>query len=322
MTAPKTNLGIVSYCDAFPYPPSDEYFQQVDHYVHFRVASFPETTLGYMLPSIALTFDSLPGWTLDLDSEPRTLTLEVGTDLESRSLAMHKTTAAMRATGHFRLLEKWRDELYAVYGPNGDELLRLERSSSPLFGVVTYGVHMTVYRRNDVGAIEIWVARRSKTKQTFPGMLDNSVAGGISAGEDPWNSLIRECEEEASLPAEIAQHSKEVGAVTYFYISGPNSGGEEGLLQPECELVYDLDLTGKDVELKPNDTEVETFEVMNVEQVKAAMSVGEFKPNCALVLLDFLIRHGEITPRTEPNFLEIVARLHRKLEFPVGSFSY
>jgi 8-oxo-dGTP pyrophosphatase MutT (NUDIX family) len=317
---PKTNLDLINDCDAFPYPPSNEYFDQIDHVIHFRVASYPETTLGYMLPSVALTFQHLPNWKLDLDSTPRTLTLEAGADAESRSLAMHKTTAAMRATGHFRILDKWRDELYPIYGPNGDEVLRLERSSSQLFGVVTYGIHMTAYRRDEDGALQVWVPRRSKTKGTFPSMLDNSVAGGISAGEDPWNSLIRESEEEASLPEDVAQNATGVGAVTYFYVSGQNSGGEEGLLQPECQLVYDLDLTGKDVELKPNDSEVEAFEIMNVDQIRAALSAGEFKPNCALVMLDFLVRHGQITQRNEPNFLEIVARLHRKLEFPLAGF--
>lgn len=321
MSTPKTNLSLVNECDVFPYPPSEDYFQQINNAIHFRVASYPDTTLGYMLPSVALTFEHLPDWNLNLDSTPRTLVLEAGHDEETRSLAMHKTTAAMRATGHFRILDKWRDELYAVYGPDGEELLRLERSSSQLFGVVTYGVHMTAYHHDANGELQIWVPRRSKTKQTFPGMLDNSVAGGISAGEDPWNSLMRESEEEASLPEDIARAAVEVGAVTYFYVSGPDSGGEQGLLQPECQLVYDLDLTGKNIELKPNDSEVEAFEVMNVDQTRAALASGEFKPNCALVLIDFLIRHGHVTARDEPNYLEIVSRLHRKLDFPLAKFS-
>lgn len=45
----------------------------------------------------------------------------------------------------------------------------------------------------------IWVPRRSRTKQTWPGYLDNSVAGGITAGDSPRASMVRECFEEAGL---------------------------------------------------------------------------------------------------------------------------
>ncbi len=31
-------------------------------------------------------------------------------------------------------------------------------------------------------------------------MLDNTVAGGITAGEAPFESMVRECQEEAGLP--------------------------------------------------------------------------------------------------------------------------
>ncbi|KAF2671995.1 thiamine pyrophosphokinase-related protein [Microthyrium microscopicum] len=317
----KSNLDLVKACDVFPYPPSPAYSAQTSHLVHLRVATDRNTTLGYLLPSIASTFASLPAWELDLDSEPRTLTLLSGSDEPTRSAAMALTTSAMRETGHFAILNNaWRDELYPVYGPDGNELLRVERAASQLFGVVTYGVHMTAYKRDEDGALRVWVPRRAKTKQTFPGWLDNSVAGGLAAGEQPMAALVRECMEEASLSADVASKAKAVGAVTYFYVSGEGSGGEEGLLQPECQLVYDLDLTGMDVELKPNDEEVEGFQLMGMEEVWPALKGGSFKPNCALVLLDFLIRHGEITAESEPNFLEVVARLHRRLEFPLARF--
>lgn len=34
------------------------------------------------------------------------------------------------------------------------------------------------------------------------------------------------------------------------------------------------------------------------------------------VLIDFFIRHGILTPENEPDYIEIVARLHRRFEFP------
>jgi isopentenyldiphosphate isomerase len=319
-----SNLDLVNACDVFPYANVDPqaWFERIDHYVHFRLAALPDVTLGYMLPSVARTFANLPDWKLDEDSVPKTLELISGVDEASRSAIMEKTTLAMRATGHFEILTKWRDELYPVYGPNRELLFTLERASSQLFGVVTYGVHMTAFRWNTdndpEGLMEIWVPRRAASKQTFPSKLDNSVAGGVSAGESPWTSLMRESLEEASLEESMAKNAKEVGVVTYFYISGDGSGGEGGLLQPECQYVYDLDLTGMpDDALRPNDSEVETFYLWDVARVKEALSRGEFKPNCALVLLDFLIRHGQLTVDEEPDYIEIVSRLHRRLEFPL-----
>lgn len=35
-----------------------------------------------------------------------------------------------------------------------------------------------------------------------------------------------------------------------------------------------------------------------------------------LVLLSFFVRRGILTPENEPDYIEIVSRLHRRLEFP------
>ena len=66
------------------------------------------------------------------------------------------------------------------------------------------------------------------------------------------------------------------------------------MLQPEVQYIYDLELA-EDVEPKPSDDEVEAFELMTVDEAKVALRDGEFKPNCAVVLLDFFVRHGILT---------------------------
>lgn len=58
---------------------------------------------------------------------------------------------------------------------------------------------------------KIWVPRRASTKSTFPGMLDNSVAGGISAGDTPLESMIRECYEEAGFHESLVRSTIKVG---------------------------------------------------------------------------------------------------------------
>jgi 8-oxo-dGTP pyrophosphatase MutT (NUDIX family) len=148
------------------------------------------------------------------------------------------------------------------------------------------------------------------------GMLDNTVGGGIATGEEPFESLVREAEEEASLPETVVrQRTSYHGTVTYTYIRESRAGGESGMVQPECEHVYDLELPA-DVVPKPNDSEVEDFYLWTVEEVQEHMAKGEFKPNCALVVMDFFMRHGILTKENEANYDEIKRRLYRDLEFP------
>merc|ERR1712029_627583 len=87
---------------------------------------------------------------------------------------------------------------------------------------------MTGYVRTDEG-MKIWAPRRALTKQTYPGMMDNTVAGGLSTGEKPFECLVRECEEEASLPAGVVQPVRACGTLTYFHVRDSRAGGETGL---------------------------------------------------------------------------------------------
>lgn len=48
-----------------------------------------------------------------------------------------------------------------------------------LFGVKRYGVHINGYTVSDSGEVSMWLARRSATKQTYPGLLDNLVSSSM-----------------------------------------------------------------------------------------------------------------------------------------------
>lgn len=82
---------------------------------------------------------------------------------------------------------------------------------------------------------------------------------------------------------------------------------------------------------KPHDDEVESFEVclpasdfeadgklLDIPQVKKALLSGDFKPNCGLILVDFLVRHGIVTPENEADYFEIGWRCHRRLGLTVA----
>lgn len=306
--------------NSFPYYDEDPayYKAHLKTYYSFKVSGY-DSILGY-IPNDVVEHFKFPDhcWTVDPKAQTVTLVTPPHATPAQRSELVAQTLAEVVKTDTFKLLHGWRNETYAVYGPNGEFLLEMERSATPLFGVVTYGVHMTGYVEDEQG-IRIWVPRRSRTKQTYPLMLDNTVAGGISTGEVPYECIIREAMEEASLPEDVVKKgATAVGSVTYFYVRDERAGGETGLLQPEVEYIYDLKLD-VNVVPKPCDTEVEDFRLWDVDEIKHALINGEFKPNCAVVLIDFFIRHGILTPENEPDYLEIMARLHRRLEFPTVS---
>ncbi|TKA52394.1 hypothetical protein B0A53_05101 [Rhodotorula sp. CCFEE 5036] len=260
---------------------------------------------------------------------------------EARREHMDRIVRGWKAKGLFpECLGGWRDEEYVVYAPGagrgvpatfrgpqqGDanplpgsnEAFRMERSACSLFGVTTFGVHCTAYvEEQEDKPMRIWVPKRSPNKQTWPSMLDNSVAGGITAGDLPRKSVIRECAEEASLDPEfVAQRVRQTNVITYNYRTA------EGWLSPEVQYCFDLKLPDPELEggvvltTNPDDGEVESFSLMTVEQVVENMVAGNFKPNCALVLLDFFIRHGLLTSESDTRFLDIVSHLHRPMSLP------
>lgn len=165
----------------------------------------------------------------------------------------------------------------------------------------------------------IWIPRRSRNKQTWPGMLDTTVAGAMAVGEGEWDCVVREAEEEASLnPNFVRDNARLSGKVMYFGISDgrpERGGGEQGLLQPECGFVFELEL-GEGVLPIPRDGEVEEFYCLTVEEVKETLMRGEYKTNSAAVMLDWLVRHEHLSRDVE-GYVDIEQRMRRKLEFPL-----
>lgn len=117
--------------------------------------------------------------------------------------------------------------------------------------------------------------------------------------------MVKECEEEAGLSPELAAKCVPAGAVSYY------AEGSKGL-SPEIQFVYDLELP-HDFVPKAVDGEVANFYHWTVEEVMEKMVTPEFKPNCALVLLDFFIRKGFITPDAEPRYLDLLAGMRTNL---------
>ncbi|MBL8831671.1 MAG: DUF4743 domain-containing protein [Rhodospirillales bacterium] len=221
-------------------------------------------------------------------------------DADQRSQAVERVVRVLEADG---IVRGRRDEAYPVLTSWGAEpLFRIERAAAPHFGIRSYGVHMTGYVRTPDGP-QIWVARRAKTKPTYPGMLDNTVAGGQPVGLGLHDNMVKECWEEAGIPAELARKAVCVGAITY------RMDAEDGL-KPDVQFCFDLELPADFV---PRNTDGEIDEFFRWSWQKTAEVVAgtrEFKFNCNLVLIDFFVRHGLVDPG-RADYLDIVAGMRR-----------
>ena len=147
------------------------------------------------------------------------------------------------------------------------------------------------------------IGRRSRSKPTYPGLLDNTVAGGMSYSMTARECLIKECHEEAGIPEKWAARAAPVGAITYC------AETHEGLRR-DVQFCYDLELPA-DFTPVCHDGELEELMLMPIDEVAAIVRDTErFKFNCNLVIIDFLVRHGLIGP-DEPDYVAIVQGLHQ-----------
>lgn len=229
---------------------------------------------------------SAVGFAADIDS------------VESRTEAAAQATQALLDIG---FIDHILEEPYPVKDSDAAILFTLDRALVPFFGFRSYGQHLNGYVRRDDG-IWLWIARRAQDRRIFPGMLDNLVAGGLPHGLSLEQNLLKECYEEAGMPAGLARQARPVSAISY------NGLSQKGY-KPDTLYCYDIELTEDFVPVN-TDGEVEYFELMPVERVINIVRHEQlFKPNCNLVLIDFFARHGLIDPQ-DPEFLPIQHALH------------
>jgi thiamine pyrophosphokinase len=163
----------------------------------------------------------------------------------------------------------------------------------PAFGVRAEGAHLNgLVRRAD--GLHVWVAVRARDKAIAPGKLDNIVAGGIPAGLTPAETLVKEAAEEAGSPPELAATARPAGRIGYSM--GWHEPRQARGMRRDTLHVFDLDLPEGFVP-RPNDSEVERFELWPIAQVFAAVrDTDAFKFNVTLVLIALFLREGLIPP--------------------------
>ena len=227
---------------------------------------------------------------LRLDDAALTLTLPA----PERTAFFEQANRALHAAG---LITGWRDETYPVLAldnvpaPALDDnaappplLASIARAAARFWGTLTFGAHCNGWVAGASGRpAALWIARRSFTKPTDPGLLDNLVGGGVPLGQSPAETVVREGWEEAGLtPPQMAalQPGRRFGVLRDV---------PEGL-QRELISVFDLALPAG---LVPHnqDGEVHSLALLPVAEALAHAAAGDMTVDAALVTLDFALRH-------------------------------
>ena len=221
-------------------------------------------------------------------------------DPQSRTYAIQGAIDTLIGDG---VIPQHFGEVYPVSSSHkGVPEFLIDRAVTSCFGTRTFGQHLNGYVMKN-GQLRMWIARRSMDRGHEPGKLDQMVAGGFPHGISAEDNMRKECMEEAGMLAALADQAQAVGAITCRY-EVPRG------VKPETLYCYDL-LLPEDFQPVCTDGEVDEFMLMPVEEVaEIVRDTDDFKLNCNLVIIDFLIRHGNLMPEDEDYDL-LVAGLHQ-----------
>ncbi|MGH8674589.1 MAG: DUF4743 domain-containing protein [Burkholderiales bacterium] len=238
--------------------------------------------VGWLRPAFAAEFARWPDVFERGDTEIR-LSVELAT-AEARSEALALVAHELAGLG---MLSGWREERYAIAAaPSAPALFFIERAAVRPFGLPSLAVHVNGIVAG--GEKKLWIARRSPTKPTDPGMLDNLVGGGVGAGLGPQEVLVKEAWEEAGIEAALARQATRGGTVRIL------REVPEGV-QAETILVYDLALP-PDFRPQNQDGEVAEFRLVPVAEILALVrDTEDFTLDAALVTQDHFARAGGLT---------------------------
>ncbi|MET0026654.1 MAG: DUF4743 domain-containing protein [Candidatus Thiodiazotropha sp.] len=266
---------------------------------NFKGFFFASQRIGYLKQPVWSVLSELSG---EFETSADGIHLKDAFDsFESRTQVLGEVVDVLLSRG---VMTHRHGEKYPVTHQGRERsIATIDRAAAPYFGLQAYGQHVNGYVRRK-GDLYLWIARRSADRVNFPNLLDNMVAGGLPYDLSLQENLRKECMEEASIPAELADQAVPVGALTYCRETPIG-------LKPDTLYCYDLELP-PDFRPCNSDGEVAEFKLVPVQEVvELVAETDEFKPNCNLVVIDFLIRHGILDPEAS-GYLDLVLGLHRK----------
>lgn len=221
---------------------------------------------------------------------------------DARTEALANITPDLIASGLFR---EGTGEMYGVKNDwTVPALFLMDRMHVPGFGVRAYGVHLNGFVTKADG-IYLWIGRRAADRIVEPGKLDNMVAGGQPANLSISENLVKEAGEEAGLLAELTRTARAASFISYCFET-PNG------LRNDTLFCYDLEMPADTIP-RNTDGEISGFELMSLSDVlDLVRETDRFKFNVNLVIIDFAMRLGALTPDKTSGYEKIATELRQR----------
>ncbi len=236
-------------------------------------------TCGWVVPAAAKAIKTLPGIQADHAQ------LCIGQHMmpgEPLDALLAEVAQTLRAAG---CAPGWRNELLDVWSnpaPAPQRLGAIERGVMRALGLVTRAVHLSAW--SDTGSL--WVARRSLSKATDPGMWDTLVGGLVGSQEDDDLALIRETDEEAGLDEPDITRRTPLRSITRMHRRIPEGYQVEDVLTCECTLPAHIIP-------KNRDGEVMDIQCLTPETIFTMLQAGAFTLEASIVITEDLLNRAK-----------------------------
>eukprot|EP00751_Fragilariopsis_kerguelensis_P006421 CAMPEP_0170795890 /NCGR_PEP_ID=MMETSP0733-20121128/24452_1 /TAXON_ID=186038 /ORGANISM="Fragilariopsis kerguelensis, Strain L26-C5" /LENGTH=379 /DNA_ID=CAMNT_0011145983 /DNA_START=11 /DNA_END=1151 /DNA_ORIENTATION=- len=192
----------------------------------------------------------------------------------------------------------------------GEIIASVNRMAAPFLGVTSVGIHLLCYIcDSNNNNKSLWLAQRASNKSKYPLYWDPTVAGGQPVDINLFQNVIKEAGEEAGInPESVIQNAISTGCLSQMTCK-PNGT----CMKQSLYYTWDMQVDRETFVPKSVDGEVANFELSTAEELENEVRYGNrLRPAMILVVTDFLMRHGIITPDNEPDFAKIQTAIHRE----------
>jgi isopentenyldiphosphate isomerase len=222
-----------------------------------------------------------------------------------------------------KIISKRHADMYPITDlrkPGGDVLATINRNAAPYLGITSVGVHLLCCVRDDRGDgndsnssgnnnVSLWLAQRAANKSHNALRWDPTVAGGQPASMGLFENVIKEAGEEAGIDPDLVKER----AISTGCLSQMTCKPDGTCMKPSLYYTWDMQVDRETFVPRPTDGEVSAFELCSAEQLEYEVRHGDrLRPAMILVVTDFLIRQGVITPDNEPDYAQILSAMHRE----------
>lgn len=196
------------------------------------------------------------------------------------------------------------DDWFAVMGDGGGTLFTVRRFFSRYLGVRFDSVFV-----NGFDGPHYCLSIRGSGVEQAAGAYDVLVAGARQHHQTIAQAVLHEAAQEAGIGPAHAPRIKHASHLRLFY------HGPYGFLKDEEFNIHDFDFAGNFTPSNDTTWEVAGFHTMPLPDLLRALETTpeKFKGQIILILIDFLIRHGVITP-SYPDFDRIHATLYERID--------